>query len=75
MAVFPTGQAGSGTRRHRGGRPGKHRRRPLAWLAMEDDGQPGGAAVTLRLWPGDHHIALGRAGFHGQWVEWHADSR
>lgn len=48
---------------------------PLAWLAMEDDGQPGGAAVTLRLWPGDHHMVLGRASFHGQWVEWHADSR
>lgn len=45
---------------------------PLAWLAMEDDGQPGGAAVTLRLWPGDHHFILGRAGFHGQWVTWNA---
>lgn len=43
---------------------------PLAWLAMEADGQPDGAAVTLCLWPGGETIALGRAGFHGQWVKW-----
>lgn len=42
---------------------------PLAWLGMEADATPGSAAVTLRLWPGDRRIALGRAGFHGQWVE------
>ena len=43
---------------------------PLAWLGMEADGTPDGASVTLRLWPGDRHIALGRAGSHGQWVRW-----
>lgn len=45
---------------------------PLAWLAMENDGRADGAAVTLRLWPGDHHIVLGRADFHGRWVHWDA---
>lgn len=43
---------------------------PLAWLAMEADGNPDGAAVTLRLWPGGEVAAEGRAGFHGQWVKW-----
>lgn len=43
---------------------------PLAWVGMEADGNPNGAAVTLRLWPGDRQVSLGRAGFHGQWVEW-----
>lgn len=45
-------------------------RAPLAWLAMEADATRGSAAVTLRLWPGDQRITLGRAGFHGQWVDW-----
>ncbi len=44
--------------------------RPLAWLRMEADGETRGASVTARLWPGDHHIALGRADFHGRWVDW-----
>jgi hypothetical protein len=43
---------------------------PLAWLGVEADDNPHGAALTLRLWPGDVHVSLGRAGFHGQWVEW-----
>ena len=43
---------------------------PLAWLAMEADDSPKGAALTIRLWPGDIRLSLGRAGFHGQWVEW-----
>lgn len=43
---------------------------PLAWLAMEADAVPEGAGITLRLWPGDRRIALGRAGFHGQWIDW-----
>jgi hypothetical protein len=47
--------------------------RPLAWLSMESDGAPDanrGAALTLRLWPGDLCLALGRADFHGRWVQW-----
>jgi hypothetical protein len=43
---------------------------PLAWLGMEADDAPQGAAITLRLWPGDLRIPLGRAGFHGQWIDW-----
>jgi hypothetical protein len=43
---------------------------PLAWFGMENDGGARGAALTLRLWPGDVTIALGRADFHGRWVAW-----
>jgi hypothetical protein len=43
---------------------------PLAWFSMETDGVQPGAALTLRIWPGDHTIALGRADFHGRWVQW-----
>ncbi|MDF3412906.1 DUF2332 family protein [Sulfitobacter sp. M57] len=47
--------------------------RPLAWLSMETDGDTTGkigAALTLRLWPGDLTYDLGRADFHGRWVNW-----
>lgn len=43
---------------------------PLAWLALEADGHGPGAALSLRLWPGDEGFALGRADFHGRWVQW-----
>ena len=52
--------------------------RPLAWLSMESDGDTTGkqgAALTLRLWPGDIRIALGRADFHGRWVNWQYTAR
>lgn len=39
---------------------------------MEADATPGSAALTLHLWPGDRHIALGRADFHGRWIDWQA---
>lgn len=45
---------------------------PLAHLAMEDDGAGPGAALTLHLWPENQQITLGRADFHGRWVDWHA---
>ncbi|WP_341369029.1 DUF2332 family protein [Yoonia sp. BS5-3] len=45
---------------------------PLAWFGMEDDGGNAGAALTLRLWPGDLRIDLGRADFHGRWINWTA---
>lgn len=45
---------------------------PLAHLAMEWDGPTPGAALTLTLWPGGQKIALGRADFHGRWVDWQA---
>ena len=46
--------------------------RPLAWLAMETDGDKSaaiGAALTLRFWPGDVRLDLGRADFHGRWIQ------
>lgn len=43
---------------------------PLAWLRMEVDGRKPGAALTLTLWPGGAEYALGRADFHGRWVDW-----
>lgn len=43
---------------------------PLAWLSYEADDQTPGAGLVLRLWPGDQTIALGRADFHGRWVDW-----
>jgi hypothetical protein len=46
---------------------------PLAWMSMEADGLANGAALTVRLWPGDIRLHLGRAGFHGQWVDWAAN--
>ena len=45
---------------------------PLAWFGMENDGGEKGAALTLRLWPGDLTIPLGRADFHGRWINWTA---
>ena len=47
--------------------------RPLAWLSMESDGDATGkvgAALILRLWPGDITLDLGRADFHGRWITW-----
>lgn len=49
------------------------RDRPLGWLSMESDGDTGGrkgAALTLRLWPGNLTLPLGRADFHGRWIDW-----
>jgi hypothetical protein len=46
---------------------------PLVWFGMEADGSGEGAALTLRIWPGDLTINLGRAGFHGQWIDWQAN--
>ena len=46
----------------------------LAWLQMETDGDTTGgigAALVLRLWPGNLTLNLGRADFHGRWVQWH----
>lgn len=43
---------------------------PLAWFGMEADGTGPGAALTLRLWPGDVTLPMGRADFHGRWIDW-----
>ena len=46
---------------------------PIAWFGMEADGKSPGAALTLRIWPGDITVDLGRADFHGRWVQWKAE--
>ncbi len=43
---------------------------PLAFLQMENDGGKNGAALTLRMWPGDIQLHLGRVDFHGRWIAW-----
>jgi hypothetical protein len=45
---------------------------PLAWFGMEADTDSPGAALTLRLWPGNCTVHLGRVDFHGRWVDWRA---
>ncbi len=51
-------------------RAGRHH--ALARLSLEADGQSPGAALTLTLWPGGTTVTLGRADFHGRWVDWQA---
>lgn len=43
---------------------------PLAHLEMEGDGKAPGAGLALTVWPGGVRHALGRADFHGRWVDW-----
>ena len=43
---------------------------PLAWLRFEADGETPGAAISLILWPGGETRSLGRADFHGRWLDW-----
>lgn len=45
---------------------------PLARIGMEADAETGSAAITVTLWPGGHRLNLGRADFHGRWVNWQA---
>ena len=45
---------------------------PLAHLQMEGDGASPSAVLTLTLWPGGQTLPLGRADFHGRWVDWQA---
>ncbi len=71
---FPTALQARGTALIEAAGAQATRDRPLAWLAMESDGDTTGqvgAAITLRLWPGDITLALGRADFHGRWIHWH----
>jgi hypothetical protein len=51
------------------------RQAPLAWLRMEPDGGGPGAALDFRLWPGGEAIRLGRADYHGRWVDWAEGAR
>lgn len=43
---------------------------PLAWLRMEADGDAPGARFSLRYWPEDITVELGRVDFHGRWIDW-----
>lgn len=43
---------------------------PLGWLRLEADGGGRGAALSLTLWPEGGTEVLGRADFHGRWVDW-----
>lgn len=48
----------------------KDKNADLAWLRFEADGQTPGAAIRLQLWSKDVDAVLGRADFHGRWVDW-----
>lgn len=45
------------------------RERPFAHLAVEGDGKPE-ARIDLTVWPPGETVMLGRADFHGRWVDW-----
>jgi hypothetical protein len=49
---------------------------PVAHFAFETDYNPDGhnvgAPMTLRIWPNGDTLNLGRADYHGRWVEWAA---
>ena len=41
---------------------------PIAWLRLEPDGNAPGGAIILTLWPGGEPRTIGRADFHGRWI-------
>ncbi|KQR75938.1 DUF2332 domain-containing protein [Rhizobium sp. Leaf341] len=43
---------------------------PFARLSLENDGTQPGAALTLQMWPSGERHEVGRADFHGRWVDW-----
>lgn len=43
---------------------------PLCHIAMEADVERPGAGLTLTVWPGGETLKLGRADFHGRWIDW-----
>ena len=43
---------------------------PLARLQMEADAEKGSAALTLQIWPSGEKHLVGRADFHGRWIDW-----
>ncbi|MBW8636418.1 DUF2332 family protein [Hoeflea sp. WL0058] len=45
---------------------------PLFWVSMEADDQRPGALLQMIEWPGARTTRLGRADFHGRWVDWQA---
>ncbi|MEO4040931.1 DUF2332 family protein [Hoeflea sp. CAU 1731] len=45
---------------------------PLFWVSMEADNERPGALLQMIEWPGAQAKRLGRADFHGRWVDWRA---
>jgi hypothetical protein len=43
---------------------------PLARLQLETDDGEDGAGLSLQIWPSGERQAIGRADFHGRWVDW-----
>ncbi len=45
---------------------------PLAHIAMEADGDPKGAGLTVEIWPGtpNEPKMLARVDYHGRWINW-----
>ncbi|PHQ68853.1 MAG: hypothetical protein COB93_09585 [Sneathiella sp.] len=43
---------------------------PLAWVSKETDDASPGAGLSITLWPGGERREVGRADFHGRWVDW-----
>ncbi len=72
---FPTDRQNQGTSLMEAAGAQATEAAPLAWLSYEADDIKHGAALTLRLWPGNHTLNLGRADFHGRWVEWQAPAK
>lgn len=68
---FPADRQATGRARIEAAGASATRDTPLAWLGMEADGTDApGAALTLRLWPGDVTVQLARMDFHGRWIDW-----
>ncbi len=44
---------------------------PICHLAMEADDAGPGAGLSLTIWPKGEFYKVGRADFHGRWVDWH----
>ena len=43
---------------------------PLVWARMEVDGSAPGAGLIMTLWPIGEQYTVGRADFHGRWIDW-----
>lgn len=44
---------------------------PLVRIQMEADDKGPGAAILMQTWPGDGERLVGRADFHGRWIDWY----
>lgn len=43
---------------------------PVVWFTMEADDTGPGAALSVTVWPKGETYPLGRADFHGRWIDW-----